>query len=334
MTIKNEGMVGLFRKLKNFKEGGILIVLLGMYALVSILSPNFCSIYNFGVLLKAVTYLCFIALAQHIVLLLGDIDLSVGAIAAFSGVITGFAMGQFGIPIVPSILIGLAIGVLCGLLNGLIVTLLRVNALIATLGTQGIFVGLTLVVTKGSAVMGLPKEFFFLGQKVLLDFIPLVFIIMIGTLIVITIVLRKTPFGRHIFAVGSNKEAARVVGLEVNKIKIKAFMMSGLLCSMAGILMVSRLTSAQPSIGDGWLMPSVAACVLGGTAMTGGEGSTLGVLIGVGILSIIDNAIVLLGISPYWQTFVSGLVVVIAVAVDSMRQRGSMKKKVHVEKKA
>ncbi len=332
MTIKNEGMIGLFKKIRNFKESGILLVLLGMYVIVSLLSPHFCSIYNFAVLLKAVTYLCFIALAQHIVLLLGDIDLSVGAIAAFSGVITGFAMGQFGIPIVPSIIIGLLIGTLCGLINGLIVTMLRVNALIATLGTQGIYVGLTLVITKGSAVMGLPKGFFFMGQKVFLDFIPLVFLIMIGALIILTVILRKTPYGRHIFAVGSNKEAARVVGLQVNKVKIKAFMMSGLLCSMAGILMVSRLTSAQPSIGDGWLMPSVAACVLGGTPLTGGEGSTLGVLIGVGILSIIDNAIVVLGISPYWQTFVSGLVVVIAVAVDSMRQRSSLKKKVHTEK--
>ncbi|MBI9105925.1 MAG: ABC transporter permease [Spirochaetales bacterium] len=333
MIIKNENMGNFFRKIKNFKESGILIVLLGMYALVSILSPNFCSMYNFGVLLKAITYLCFIALAQHIVLLLGDIDLSVGAIAAFSGVICGYAMGQFGIPIVPSIIIGLGIGVLCGLLNGLIVTLLRVNALIATLGTQGIFIGLTLVITKGSAVMGLPKGFFFLGQKVFLDFIPLAFIIMIVALIIITIILRKTPFGRHIFAVGSNKEAARVVGLRVNQVKIKAFMMSGLLSSMAGILMVSRLTSAQPSIGDGWIMPSVAACVLGGTPLTGGEGSTLGVLIGVAILSIIENSIVLLGISPYWQTFVSGLVVVIAVAVDSMRQRSSLKKKILIEQK-
>lgn len=330
MLINKRG--NIFKSFLRFKQGSILLVFIGMYALVSILSPNFFSVYNFGVLLKAITYLGLIALAQNMILLLGDIDLSVGAIAALSGVITGYAMGQFGIPIILAIILGLVIGTLCGFLNGIIVTMMNVSALIATLGTQGIFVGLTLIITKGAAVTGLPSGFFFLGQQVYFNFLPLAFVIMIVALVIISIVLKRTVFGRHIYAIGSNKEAARVVGLKVNKTKVIAFMICGFMSSMCGILMVSRLTSAQPSIGDGWLMPSVAACVIGGTPLTGGEGSTLGVLIGVGILSVIDNSIVLLGISPYWQTFVKGLVVVIAVAVDTIRKQSLTKKKAIIEK--
>jgi ribose transport system permease protein len=181
----------------------------------------------------------------------------------------------------------------------------------------GIYSGINLVITEGKAITGIPKDILFLGQGDVAG-MPLPFVILIFVSIIITVLAICTPFGRYIYAIGNNREAARMLGIRVNRIRVACFMLSGLLASLAGMLMVARLGSAQPSIGNVWVMASIAAPVIGGVATTGGIGNPLGALIGAAIIGVIENIIVLIGVSPYWQTVVSGAIVVIAVAFDAI----------------
>jgi ribose transport system permease protein len=211
----------------------------------------------------------------------------------------------------------LLLGMLCGMINGIIITAFRLNALVVTIGMTGIYSGINLVVTEGRAITGIPKKILFLGQGNLGSLpMPFVFLLVVG--IIITAVALVTPFGRYIYAIGNNRQAARMLGIRVNQTRVICFMISGLLASLAGMLMVARLGSAQPSIGNAWVMASIAAPVIGGVATTGGIGNPLGALIGAAIIGIIENIIVLMGVSPYWQTVVSGAIVVLAVTFDSI----------------
>jgi ribose transport system permease protein len=259
------------------------------------------------------------------VLLTGEIDLSVGAVAGLCSVVAGKLMVEFDLPPLLSIIIALILGCGCGFTNGLLVTKLRLNALVVTLGTMGVYSGLNLVITKGKSITDIPTHIYFLGQGMLFE-IPFPLYIMLAFLIILTFIANNTPFGRHLYATGSNIEAAEIVGLKVDAIKIGAFIISSLLSAIAGILMIARLGSAQPAIGQAWLLPSIAAAVIGGTALTGGEGMPLGSILGAAIIGIIENTIILLGVSPYWQTVVSGAVVVAAVSIDSIQRMIAGKK--------
>ncbi len=307
------------KKVMKIKESGVLLILIMIMLISGIISENFFSAYNIIILFRSLAFLGLVALGESIVILTGEIDLSVGSVAGFSGIITGFALAYWNLPPVIAFLVGIIIGILCGLINGTIISKLKVSSLVVTLGTMGVFEGLTLVLTKGTAVMGLPESFFVLGQSKLFG-LPLPIFILLGLFIILTFILKKTKIGMKLYSVGSNSEAAEIIGLKVNRIKTLAFIISSLFASIAGIIMVSRLGTAQPTIGAEWLMPSVAAAVIGGTALTGGEGTPFGTLIGASIMVVIENCIVIMGISPYWQKAVSGLVVVFAISLDAMRK--------------
>jgi ribose transport system permease protein len=309
----------IVRRIFSKKISGVFTALVFLTVLSSLFSEHFLSTYNITIIIRNLAFIGLVALGQTMVLLTGEIDISVGAVAGLAAVASGILMVDFHFPPIPTVFIGLFLGCLCGALNGVLVTQLRLNALVVTLGTMGIFSGLNLVVTKGKAITGIPNQIYFLGQGVLFG-LPMPLVIMLLMMGLLSFIANKTAFGRHLYAIGSNVEAAKLVGIRVDIIKISAFVMASLLSAAAGILMVARLGSAQPAIGQIWLLPSIAAAVIGGTALTGGEGTPAGTIIGAAIIGVIENIIILVGVSPYWQTVVSGAVVVIAISIDSIQR--------------
>jgi ribose transport system permease protein len=318
-------LVAFIRRLFAFRLLGIFLALLLIIAVSSLLSENFLSFYNMTIIIRSLAFVGLVALGQTILLLLGDIDLSVGAVAGLSAVIAGTFLVTLKINPVLSIIITLILGTLCGVINGTIITKLRLNSLVVTLGMMGIYKGLNLVITKGQAITSLPESVLAIAQDDVFG-LPVPFFVMVFFLICLTLLLSYTPYGRYVYATGCNRDAARIIGIKTDRIRIISFALTALLSCIAGVLMMARMGSAQPQIGDIWLMSSIASPVIGGTALTGGLGSPLGAIIGAAIIGVVENIIVIAGVSPYWQTAVSGAVVVLAVSIDSIR--GMLKSRV------
>jgi ribose transport system permease protein len=314
----------MLRSLLANQIAGVFGILIVMIIVSHFLSPTFLTGYNVTIIMRALAFAGIVALGQCLLLILGELDLSIGAIAGLCAVVGGMLMVQAKIDPFVAFGICLLLGVLCGFINGILIAGLRLNALVATIGMTGIYAGINLVATQGRAITGIPQSILFLGKGDIAG-IPIPFIFLIVVAIIITVLALCTPFGRYIYAIGNNREAAQMLGIKVNKVRVICFMIAGLLASLAGMLMVARLGSAQPSIGNVWVMASIAAPVIGGVATTGGVGNPLGALIGAAIIGVIENVIVLLGVSPYWQTIVSGAIVVLAISFDSIH-RNSMKK--------
>lgn len=299
-------------------ESGIFLVLLAMSALLGMVRPQFLSQFNLATVVRQFSFVTIVAFGQTLVLLSGGIDLSVGSIAGLCGILAAWLMVNTGIDAYLAILIGVAAGSLCGLINGLLITRIKLNPFIVTLATGEVFGGLIMVITKGYAIMSLPSKVFFLGQG-MIGPIPVPVIIMVVLAVAFTYILRNTPFGRHIYAIGGNEAAGRLVGIKVNRVKSLIYVISGTLSALAGIILVCRLTSGQPTIGQNWVMPSVTAAIIGGTSLSGGEGTVLGTMIGAALMGVLSNAIVLLNVSAYWERVIVGLVVLLAVTLDRFR---------------
>jgi ribose transport system permease protein len=297
-----------------------------MIVIASLSSPYFLTAYNLKAVIRSLAFVSIVAIGQGCLLLLGEIDLSVGSIAGLCGVIGGILMVNVGINPYLSLILCLLLGAILGMLNGLITVHLKLSSLIVTIGTAGIYKGINLVMSEGRAITDIPKEIYFLGQGYLFN-IPLPFIIMLIVLVLIVFLTKYTPFGRYMYAVGNSKEASWILGIKVNFIRITTFMITGLLAALAGMIMVARLGSSQPAIGELWVLNSIAAAVIGGVALTGGIGSPAGALVGATIIGVIENIIVLYGVSVYWQTAVSGVIIVGAVALDSISRMGALRKK-------
>lgn len=292
----------------------VLFIIVGLSALIS---DNFLSTYNMVIIARALAFIGIITIAQSMLMILGELDLSLGAIGGFCGVIGGILMVRMGMPPWLAFVACLSIGALFGAINGLLVTLLKLHSLVLTIGMAGVYGGLNLVITKGVAITGIPASIGFLGSGKLLG-LPVPFWVMLVFLVLACFLTLKTPFGRYMYAVGSNMSAARMLGVPVDRVRIGVFAFAGFLAALAGMLMVARLGSAQPSIGDSWVLAPIAASVIGGVPTTGGIGSPLGAIFGAAIIGVIENVIVLFGVSPYWQSMVSGAIVVIAISLDSI----------------
>ncbi|MEI3612789.1 ABC transporter permease [Pseudogracilibacillus sp. SO30301A] len=293
------------------------LVLIFLLVIASIFSPYFLDPYNLQSLVRDLAFISIIALAQSCLMIIGELDLSVGKIAAFCGVIGGMLMVTGSINPYLAFGISLLLGAVLGLINGTIVTRLNLNSIVVTIGMTGVYGGIVLVLTKGKAITGIPKEIYFIGQGYILG-IPVPFVIMLVTLVVVLFITQMTQLGRYMYAIGNSPEAAKILGIKVNNIRTIVFILVGFLSSLAGMLMVARLGTAQPSIGDTWALNSIAAAVIGGIALTGGLGNPFGAIIGAAIITVIQNIIVLFGVSPYWQTAVSGILVVLAISFHSI----------------
>lgn len=310
-TVKKDNSVGSF-----VKRLGPLLGLIILVLFISILNPSFLQYQNILNLLRQVSINALIAFGMTFVILTGGIDLSVGAILALAGALTAGMMVS-GLPPFLAIIFGLVIGGLLGAFNGLLVTTGKMAPFIATLGTMTLFRGLTLVYTEGNPITGLGDSFIFqmMGRGYLFG-IPFPVIIVIVVLAILYVLLHKTPFGRQTYAIGGNEKAALVSGIKVDRVKVIIYSISGVLSALAGIILTSRLNSAQPTAGDAFELDAIAAVVLGGTSVTGGKGRIIGTLIGVLIIGTLNNGLNLLGVSSFYQQVVKGIVIIIAVLLD------------------
>ena len=296
------------------------VVLLLLFGASTLLSPYFATPYNMTIIARSLAFTGLVTLGQAMLMLLGELDISLGAMGGLCGVAAGMLMMDLGVN--PFAAMGLAVmlGGLLGLLNGFLITALNLHSLVLTIAMAGVYKGVNLVLTKGVAITNIPASIQFLGRGDVGPF-PTPFVIMLLLLVVVAIVAHRTPFGRYVFAIGDNAAAARMIGVKVNRIKLLVFVIAGALAALAGTLMVARLGTAQPSIGDTWVLPSIAASVIGGVATTGGIGSPVGAILGAGIVGVIEDITVLYGISPYWQGVISGMIVVLAISFDSVSRR-------------
>src|SRR5579864_434294 len=313
-------VVRLVNLFKQGKTSGVLLALLLIMAIASIASPYFLSTFNMQSVIRAMAFTGMVAMAQACLLILGELDLSVGAVAGLSGVLGGVFMVWLNIDPFVSFGLGLLSGAVFGLMNGLLVTWLELDALVVTIGMTGVYLGINLVISQGKAIIDIPPAIYFLGQGVVLG-IPMPFVIMLLVLAVIVFVATYTPFGRYMYAIGNSREAAHILGVPVNLVRTLTFMGVGLVAALAGMVMVARLGTSQPSIGDTWVLDSIAASVIGGVALTGGVGSPAGALLGAAIIGVVQDVIVLFGVSPYYQTAVSGMIVVGAIALDAISRK-------------
>ena len=316
---KTQGKSGntFLNALKKSNMTAMLAILVVMIIIASIISPYFLDIYNLQSVLRDLAFIGMIGIAQSLLLLVGELDLSVGKMACLCGILTGMLMVNVGLNPWLCLVIGLVLGLIFGFINGMIITRLRLNSMVATIGMQGVYGGITLVITKGKAVTGIPADTQILGKQSLGP-VPIPFIICVAVLILILFMVKKTKTGRYIYAIGNSKEAAKILGIKVDRIRVMIYSIVGLISALAGLLYVCRLGSALTAIGEDWPMNSIAASVIGGVSLTGGVGNPVGALIGAAVITIIQNIIVLFGVNSYWQSAVSGIVVVIAISFSSI----------------
>jgi ribose transport system permease protein len=308
---------GLIGKLP--EEAGLLLIMLSISALLAILSPFFLTLPNLVNVVLTMSVIGIVSIGMTYVMLSGGIDLSVGSTMGLSAVVAAtFAKNDS--PLILVVLIGLGIGFVIGLVNGLAITKLRVPPLIATLAMLSVAKGVQLIYSRGVTVFGLGDAVGCLGRGSIGPIpVPIVLLLLLYALASIS--LSRTAFGRKVYAVGSNERAARIVGIQVERIKISVYILSSTLASFGGLILISRLDSAPTVIGTGLELDTIAAVVIGGTSLTGGKGGVWGTLIGVAILALIQNALNLLNVSPYFTQLVQGLVIFTAVAID-MNRRG------------
>lgn len=299
-------------------EFAIFVALLLLCALLFAVKPQFLSPYNFSTLFRQIAFITIVAFGQTLVLITAGIDLSVGASAALSGVISAWLMVNTQVNPWLCILLGIGIGCVVGFTNGILITKVRINPFIVTLATGEIFGGFIYVITQGWAIQNIPAEVLDLGRGSFAGIPVPVWIMIIGG-VILALIMKFTPFGRYVYAIGGNMNAAKLVGIKVDKIKVLVYIISGALSALAGILITCRLGAAQPTVGLNWVMPSVTAAILGGTSMSGGQGNIVGTIIGAALMGVISNAIVLLSVSPYWEKVITGCVVLIAVILDRLR---------------
>ena len=320
-------------------RGGPLIALLLLLTYLSIATPHFLRASNMVNITRQSAITAILAVGQTFVILSSGIDLSVGAVAAISGSVAAVLMTQQlqigGLTIGPmhfwaGLPIALVIGILAGMLNGLVITRGHIPDFIATLGTSATLRGIALLVTGGLPVPShltatelkgyLPDEMIWLGSGSVLG-IPVAGLIALLTVIAGWYILRYIALGRSIYAVGGNREAARVSGINVDKTKIWVYVFSGLMAAIAGFVLAGRLNSANALMGEGEELRSIAAVVIGGTNLFGGEGGVLGSLIGALIMGVLGNGLNLLNVSAFWQRVIQGVVIILVVVFDQWRRR-------------
>ncbi len=298
---------------------GVIIGLVVVVVIFSILSPHFLSTGNLtNVLIQSSTN-AIIAAGMTFVILSENIDLSVGSVLALSSVLGAVFIADGG-PIWMGILVMLVAGAAGGLLNGFSVGYLGFPAFIVTLATMWLFRGGAYVFTNGQAVTGLPREFRVLATGDVAG-IPYIVLLMIAVYTVSHIVLSQTTFGRQVYAVGDNKEAARLSGVNVKRVTAAVFVISGILAALGGVVLTSRLFSGQPIAGITFELSAIAAVVIGGTSLSGGKGGILGTLVGAIFIATLLNGLVILNVASFWQQLIMGAVVLAAVAIDQYRKR-------------
>jgi len=303
------------------RESGVLIVLLVAFGGLTLASDDFLTSNNLANLARQVSIFGILAIGQLMVILTGGIDLSVGSVLGLSGAVTAQLLVS-GMPVVPSLLIGIAVGVALGLVNGLLVTRFKLPPFIATLGMLGIARGVVLVITDANTIQGLPDGFQTIANGSIIG-IPNLLILFVVITTVASFVLQRTVFGRYVYAVGSNPEAARLAGVPVPLVTVVVYAISGLLAAVGGVLLTSRLGAGVPTAGTGFELQAIAACVIGGASLSGARGSAIGAACGALLIGVLNNGGNLLAVNSFYLQIAIGLLILIAVAFDQMNTRAS-----------
>jgi ribose transport system permease protein len=319
-------------------KAGPLIALIVLIAYLSIASPKFGSHANFMNIGRQTAPLAMIAIGQTFVILTGGIDLSVAAIAAFASAVTAVLMTAplhlFGVdfgylPIPLCIAAGLLVGLIAGIINGLIISTFHIPDFIATLGTMQVFRGVALLTTDGQSVPGptstreMPDAFSWWLGSATFGGVPISIFIVLVVAALAVYALNFRALGRAVYAVGGNREAARVCGISIRRTKVYVYAISGVLAAIGGVLLVARLSAANALLAEGEELRSIASVVIGGTNLFGGEGGVIGSLVGALLVGVLGNGLNLLGVSPFYQRIAQGVVVVLVVVFDQWRRRGA-----------
>jgi ribose transport system permease protein len=288
-------------------------------AVFTILSPYFFSANNLLTVATQTAVIAIIAVGQTYVLITGGIDLAIGSNMALAGMVAGLAM-RAQLPVPLAVLMGLGTGAAAGGVSGALVAFGRLPPFIATLGAMTVVRGLALTVTQAIPISGLPKGFTVWGTGSTLG-LPNPVIVMALLVVIFAFILAKTKLGRHVYATGSNFEAARLSGVNTKKVLMAVYIFSGLLAAFAGLIMAARIISAQPAAGDGYELDAVASSVIGGASTMGGEGSVTGTFIGAFVIGVLRNGLNLIGVSPFIQKIVIGIVIVGSVFFDKIKRK-------------
>lgn len=310
--------------LLKYEQMALLLSLIGLCIISTIISPVFLSVNNLMNVLRTASLTAICAMGYMFVILLGEMDLSVGSMQAVVGIVSVMILNLTkNIP--AALLGGLLTGVILGCINGLLVTRAQINSLIASLGTMAILRGAAYIITNGISIQANVPGFEYIGTGYIGPF-PIPFLIAAVIFAGLYFVLKKTVFGRNVYAVGGNNSAAQLCGIDVNRIKMAAYIIVGVLTALSGYILACRLNSAQPNAGDGFEFQVISAVVLGGVSLSGGKGNLTGAVIGVLILSVLSNVLVLAGVSSFYQEVSRGIVILLAVYIDSRNKRMAEKK--------
>ena len=308
--------------INNIRQYGLLIVFGIICLIISLITPQFLTVSNLTIIVTQVSINALLAFGVTFVIITGGIDLSLGSIVAVTGVTAAMLAHPDSYPVLIPIVMGLLAGLLMGAFNGFIITKSKIAPFIVTLGTMTIGRGLALILSDGRPVSNLSDSFNYLGSGTVLG-IPILILIFILVFAVCSIILSKTVLGRYIYAIGGNEQAARASGINIDRVKLSVYSISGLLAGLAGILLASRITTGQPNAGAGFELDAIAAVVIGGTSTAGGRGTMAGTLIGVLLIGVINNGLDLLNVTSYYQQVVMGIIIIGAVVLDSLNQKST-----------
>ncbi len=309
--IKNKA----FQNTDIIRQLTLVIVLIIEIVLFSALSDNFLSTSNLINVLRQVSVTAVAAVGMFMIILLGDIDLSVGSVYAFIGVISATIFLKTQNPVI-TVIAALAIGTLIGFISGLITAKFKIPAFVTTLAIMSICRGLSFIITDGTPIGVVDPKFTLFGSGYIFKTIPIPIIIMIIVFIIGFFLINYTRFGRYVYACGGNEQAARWSGIKTNRIKILVFTISGFLVGMSSLILAGRLGGGLPNAGNGAELDVITTVILGGTSLTGGKGKLWGVIFGVIVIGVLNNGMTMLNVSSYWQQVVKGIIILIAVLFD------------------
>jgi ribose transport system permease protein len=308
----------LLKQMLGKRETGIVIPALILFCIFSIFTDSFLTEYNMFNISRNLAFNVFIALGQAVVIAIGGMNLSVGAIGGLSTIVVGHLLVNAGMPGGVAVVAGILTGILAGFLNGLVITKLKLNAFIVTLSTSFIFTGIVYGVSKGYPYTDIPKSFTYVGRKSI-GGVPIVFWILIVVLAGLYYLYRHTVLGRRLLATGGNENAARLSGINTDRMILTANVLSGFFASMTGVLYVSRMGSAQPATGQNWMVTSFAVAIIGGTSLDGGIISSVGLLAGGIIMVLIKNGLILMEANVYFEQAFLGAIILFTVSLDSIK---------------
>ncbi|WP_309546891.1 ABC transporter permease [Rhizobium rhizogenes] len=307
-----------------YRKYGTMLIFVGICILASLLSPTFLTEANLTNVLRQVVVVSLLACGVTFIIILGQIDVSLGSVLALCGVIASSVMATTG-SVALAVIAGVAVGIVTGIINGFVITFFRIPSFIMTLAMTTVARGAVLLYTGGAPISGL-GDFKVIGQGAIGP-VPISVLILAVFIVISWVLLNKTKFGRYLYAVGGNERAARASGINPNSIVVKAFIFNGILCAIAGIVLMSRINSGQPAGGVGYEFDAITAVVVGGTSLMGGTGTITGTVIGAMIIGVINNILNLMNVSSYWQQIIKGLIIAIAVILDVWTKSARSKKK-------